>query len=93
MAERQRPANECADCLELDALIAQYLEGEERQQARAELMVHVTSCRHCAELVRSLKRVVHYCRMEPGCDVPTVVHEELWQVIRMTTGGRRRTRT
>jgi hypothetical protein len=75
------PANECVECQELQTLIAEYIEGEAGREECAQLMIHITTCRECATLVRSLKRVVHYCRLEPGCDVPTAVHEQLWQFI------------
>jgi len=82
MRKRQKKAQECRECTELLEWASAYLEGDATDELRRELMIHVHSCATCARVYRSLKRVVHFCHLETGHDVPSVVHERLWIAIR-----------
>jgi anti-sigma factor RsiW len=74
--------NYCTDCQELVEWVAEYLEGEMDPETQRQLLVHVQTCRRCAEMLRSMKRLVNYCQLEPNCEVPRTVHQELWVSIR-----------
>lgn len=76
------PESEKCDCAELKEWVALYIEGEASGEIRQQLLIHIQSCLLCAKMVRSLKRVVHYCQIEPGWDVPQKAHERLWQALR-----------
>ena len=78
---KKRPA-ECHDCGEVEKLIAEYMGGEEDQELARALLLHAQSCTNCAHMLRSLKRLVHYCSMEPNCEMPVQVRRELWVTIR-----------
>ncbi len=84
--------NFCTDCQELVEWVAEYLEGEMDSEARRQLLVHIQGCRTCAEMLRSMKRLVHYCHLEPNCEVPPAVHQELWISIRHEISQRGTTR-
>lgn len=80
---------ECRECSELLDLLVDFLDGKASEQARAELMVHVHSCDHCARLLWSMRRVVVVCRSEIRTQVPSTIHERLWAVLREElTAGR-----
>ncbi|MEO0069737.1 MAG: zf-HC2 domain-containing protein [candidate division WOR-3 bacterium] len=84
MSRQQRAGSrqpEKCECAELKEWIALYIEGEASGEIRQQLLLHIQSCGMCARFVRSLKRVVHYCQIEPGWDVPQRAHERLWQAI------------
>jgi hypothetical protein len=70
MKKRKKQTGECHDCTEAKELIAR------------KVLLHAQSCTECATLLRSLKRLVHYCSLEPTCDMPTTVRRELWVTIR-----------
>jgi anti-sigma factor RsiW len=74
--------NFCPDCQELVEWLAQYIEGEMAAEAQRQLLLHIQTCHACAEMLRSMKRTVHYCHLQPSCEIPQTVHEELWVCIR-----------
>jgi len=82
MRKRGNRLQECRECAELLEWASAYLEGDATDELRRELLIHVQSCATCARMYRSLKRVVHFCQLETGHDVPSVVHERLWLAIR-----------
>ncbi len=82
MKKRKRRPAECHDCGEVEQLIAEYLDGEADAELASALLLHAQSCAHCATLLRSLKRLVHYCSLEPNCEMPVAVRRELWVTIR-----------
>ncbi|MEO0079457.1 MAG: hypothetical protein ABIK44_02110 [candidate division WOR-3 bacterium] len=82
MRKRRKSMQECRECAELLEWASACIEGDATEELRRELMIHVSSCTACARLFRSLKRVVHFCQLETGCDVPGEVHERLWIAIR-----------
>ncbi len=69
-------------CAELSEWVCFYVEGEVSAEVRQQILLHIQTCRSCARLVRSLKRTVHYCQIEPGCEVPETAHHRLWQMLR-----------
>jgi len=82
MKKPRKQPTECSDCDEVQKLIAEYLGGEEDSELACALLLHVQSCPDCAALLRSLKRMIHYCHLEPNCELPVAVREELWVTIR-----------
>lgn len=83
--------NSCPDCRELADWAAEFVDGEMSPEARRELLLHIQSCRECAELLRSMKRLVHYCTLVPNCEVPQSVHQQLWFSIRREISYRQET--
>ena len=85
--------NFCPDCQELVDWLVQYIEGEMELEAQRQLLLHIQTCRQCAEILRSMKRTVHFCHLQPSCEMPRAVHEELWVSIRreIRLGGEDRT--
>jgi hypothetical protein len=75
-------AGECLECQELLETISEFLEGELTEELRRDLLVHAQSCSRCAALLHSLRRLVGYCRIEPGQDMPDYVRQQLWITIR-----------
>ncbi|MBM3322550.1 zf-HC2 domain-containing protein [candidate division WOR-3 bacterium] len=73
---------ECRECQELLETISEYLEGELTDEMRRDLLVHAQSCSRCAALLHSLRRLVGYCRVEPGEEIPAYVRQQLWVTIR-----------
>ncbi len=73
---------ECRECEELLETISEFLEGELTDEMRRDLLVHAQSCSRCAALLHSLRRLVGYCRVEPGEDMPAEVRQQLWVAIR-----------
>lgn len=73
---------ECVECAELLEQLAGYLDGELSPEVQHDLLLHAQECAHCARLVRSLRRLVDYCRLEPNCEMPPAVRTELWITIR-----------
>lgn len=90
MKKRKKPGGECHDCGEARELIARYVNGDEDEELARQVLLHAQSCPECAGLLRSLKRLVHYCRLEPTCDMPGAVRKELWISIRREIRTRRR---
>jgi len=82
MKKRKKQTGECHDCGEVRELIARYMGGDEDDELARVLLLHAQSCAHCATLLRSLKRLVDYCHMEPNCEMPMAVRRELWVTIR-----------
>jgi len=82
MKKQKKRPDECHDCGEVEKLIAEYMDGEADAELASALLLHAQSCVHCATLLRSLKRLVHYCSLEPNCEMPVAVRRELWVTIR-----------
>ncbi len=82
MKKRKKRTDECRDCEEVKELIARYVGGDEDEELARKVLVHAQSCSQCATLLRSLKRLVHYCSLEPNCEMPVTVRRELWVTIR-----------
>ena len=72
----------CRECVELLQMMAQFVEGEADEELRRDLLVHAQSCGDCARILRTLQRLVHYCHIEPNCEMPASVRHELWVTIR-----------
>ena len=82
MKKPRKRTDECGDCEEVKKLIARYVSGDEDEELARKVLVHAQSCGQCATLLRSLKRLVHYCSLEPNCEMPVAVRRELWITIR-----------
>jgi hypothetical protein len=82
MKKRKKKPGECHDCGEVKELIARYVGGDEDEELARKVLLHAQTCTECATLLRSLKRLVHYCSLEPTCEMPTTVRRELWVTIR-----------
>ena len=82
MKKRKKQTGECHDCGEVQKLIAEYMGGDEDDELARALLLHAQSCTNCATILRSLKRLVHYCSLEPNCEMPAAVRRELWVTIR-----------
>jgi hypothetical protein len=82
MKKSKKQTGECHDCVEAKELIARYLSGDEDEELARQVLLHAQSCTECATLLRSLKRLVHYCSLEPTCEMPVTVRRELWVTIR-----------
>jgi glutaredoxin-related protein len=82
MRKKRKPTGECRDCAEAKELIARYVGGDEDDELARKVLLHAQSCGECATLLRSLKRLVHYCSLEPTCEMPVAVRRELWVTIR-----------
>jgi hypothetical protein len=82
MKKRKKQTGECHDCGEAKELIARYVSGDEDEELARQVLLHAQSCTECATLLRSLKRLVHYCSLEPTCEMPVEVRRELWVSIR-----------
>ena len=82
MKKRKKQTGECRDCAEAKELIARYLSGDEDEELARNVLLHAQTCSECATLLRSLKRLVHYCSLEPTCEMPMTVRRELWVTIR-----------
>jgi hypothetical protein len=82
MKKQKKHAGECHDCGEAKELIARYVGGEEDEELARQVLLHAQTCGDCAALLRSLKRLVHYCHLEPNCEMPVAVRRELWVTIR-----------
>ncbi len=70
------------DCTELKVWAALYVEGEAPPTIRQLLLLHIQTCRACAQLVHSLQRTVDLCRLQPNCDMPAQAHEKLWGALK-----------
>jgi anti-sigma factor RsiW len=77
---------DCKECEELLQMIAEYVDGEADEELRRELLLHAQTCGDCARLLRSFQRLVHYCHLEPNCEMPARVRHELWITIRQEIG-------
>ncbi len=82
MKKPKRRTTECHECEEVYELIAEYMGGEADDELTRALLLHAQSCANCARLLRSLKRLVHSLHLEPNCELPVAVREELWVIIR-----------
>jgi hypothetical protein len=82
MKKKTKPVAECRDCTDAYELVAEFMTGEVDKELTRELLLHAQSCPNCARLLRSLKRLVHYCHLEPNREIPSAVREELWVTIR-----------
>ena len=82
MKKQKKQPVECHECDEVQELIAQYMGGDEDEELARALLLHAQSCVNCASLLRSLKRLVDYCHLEPNCEMPVAVRRELWVTIR-----------
>lgn len=82
MKKRKKQTTECPECEEARELIARYMGGDEDEELARELLLHAQTCADCATLLRSLRRLVDYCRLEPNCEMPVTVRRELWVTIR-----------
>ena len=82
MKKRKKQTGECHDCGEVEGLIARYVGGDEDEELARQVLLHAQTCPECAGLLRSLKRLVHYCSLEPTCEMPVTVRRELWVTIR-----------
>jgi hypothetical protein len=82
MKKRKKQTGECRDCTEAKELIARYVSGDEDEELARKVLLHAQTCTECATLLRSLKRLVHYCSLEPTCEMPVTVRRELWVSIR-----------
>jgi hypothetical protein len=82
LKKRKNKPSECHDCGEAKKLIARYVGGDEDDELARKLLLHAQSCTECAALLRSLKRLVHYCSLEPSGEMPMAVRRELWVTIR-----------
>jgi hypothetical protein len=82
MKKRKKQTGECHDCTEAKELIARYVSGDEDEELARKVLLHAQTCSECATLLRSLKRLVHYCSLEPTCEMPVTVRRELWVTIR-----------
>ncbi len=72
-------------CVDLQEWALLFVDGDLPDEPRRQLLIHIQVCNNCARLVRSLKRTVHLCHLEPGPEVPEKTHQKLWQVIREVT--------
>jgi hypothetical protein len=81
MKKRKKQTGECRDCIEAKELIAKYVGGDEDEELARKVLLHAQTCGECATLLRSLKRLVHYCSLEPTCEMPVTVRRELWVTI------------
>ena len=72
----------CQECEELLQMIAEYVEGDADEELKRELLLHAQTCTDCARLLRSFQRLVHYCHLEPNCEMPAAVRTQLWVTIR-----------
>jgi anti-sigma factor RsiW len=81
MSEHEELRHECPECEQLIALMSDYLDSEETVEMRRELMAHIHTCGTCARVFWTMKRVVAECRCEERVDVPSGVHQQLWQVL------------
>ncbi|NPV14845.1 hypothetical protein HPY86_07955 [candidate division WOR-3 bacterium] len=77
----RKKKTQICDCTELKAWAALYVEGEAPATIRQHLLLHIQTCRACAQLVRSLQRTVDFCRLQPGCHMPAQAHEKLWDTL------------
>lgn len=66
-------------CAEFEEWVMRFVDGELESEQRRQLLIHIQSCYNCARLVRSLKRTVHFCQLEPGWEVPEPTHRRLWE--------------
>jgi hypothetical protein len=82
MKKRKKRTGECRDCTEAKDQIARYVGGDEDEELARKVLLHAQTCSDCAILLRSLKRLVHYCSLEPTCEMPVTVRRELWVSIR-----------
>jgi hypothetical protein len=82
MKKSRKQTGECHDCGEAKELIARYVGGDEDEELARKVLLHAQSCSECGRLLRSLKRLVHYCSLEPTCEMPVAVRKELWVSIR-----------
>ncbi len=73
--------SETIDCVKITKWAASYVEGELPATIKQTILLHIQTCRSCAQLVHDLQRTVAYCRLEPGCCVPPDVHEKLWATL------------
>jgi hypothetical protein len=90
MKKTKKHTGECRDCTEAKELIARYVGGDEDDALARKVLLHAQTCGECATLLRSLKRLVHYCSLEPTCEMPVTVRRELWVTIRREIHTRRR---
>lgn len=88
MKKPKKQTAEGHECTESHELIAQYMGGGADDELTCALLLHAQSCKKCARLLRSLKRLVHYCQLEPNCEMPVTVRKELWVTIRRDLTGR-----
>jgi hypothetical protein len=82
MKKRKKKPDTRHECDEGREMIARYMRGDEDGGLTRKLLLHAQTCTECATLLRSLKRLVHYCSIEPNCDMPVTVRRELWVTIR-----------
>ena len=82
MKKPGKQTTECHECDEAKDLIARYMGGDEDDELARELLLHAQTCAECATLLRSLRRLVDYCHLEPNCEMPVTVRRELWVTIR-----------
>jgi len=82
MRKRRVKSSMRSECTRGRELIAEYMRGEADTGRTRELVLHAQSCSECATLLRSLKRLVHYCSLEPDREMPVAVRRELWVTIR-----------
>ena len=75
-------AGECRECSDLLQFLEGYLDGELTEKVRQDVLLHAQECHRCARLLRSLQRLVVYCHLEPNCEMPTDVRQQLWITIR-----------
>jgi hypothetical protein len=87
MRKRKKQTAESHECTEGHELIARYMGGDSDDELTRALLLHAQSCRKCAGLLRSLKRLVHYCQLEPNCEMPVTVRKDLWATIRRDLSG------
>lgn len=78
---------ECRECEQLLELLAGYFDGELTDEMRHDVLIHAMSCDSCTRLLHSMRRLVDRFRLEPNCEMPGVVRQELWMVIRREIAG------
>ncbi len=74
-------SNECIECNELLELLVDYLDGEATEEVRHRIIIHLQDCPRCTRLFWSMRRTVSYCQMESCCDMPSLVHQRLWEAL------------
>jgi hypothetical protein len=50
-------------------------------------MLHAQTCDACARMLHTMRRLVAYYHLEPTCEMPAVVRQQLWIAIRREIGS------
>jgi len=74
--------SECPECAELLEALSEYIEGGLAEELRSEVVMHAQTCPQCGRLLFSLRRLIAYCQVQPNCEMPAQVRQQLWIAIR-----------